>query len=268
MHANAVLHNRIAPSARAASVVSALFVDERDRDMARVSIPRPEVHLVVRFGPSAQSGLDVHVVGARQRVYRKFIRSGQRTVTARLHLGAPEAVLGVPASAIAGRIVALDDLWGDVATRRLSDRLADARDTVDAAAILESAIAERLVIAHGRSAHAQLVLAAADRLTSANVHAVAVDLGVSERHLRRVFRETVGVSPKAFAKLTRFRRALRAAREDGHATWATIAAAAGYYDQAHLIAEFRAIAGVTPRALLGELRGSIGRLTLGLGARW
>jgi hypothetical protein len=29
--------------------------------------------------------------------------------------------------------------------------------------------------------------------------------------------------------------------------------AAGYYDQAHLIAEFRAIAGVTPRALLGEI---------------
>ena len=32
----------------------------------------------------------------------------------------------------------------------------------------------------------------------------------------------------------------------------SIAATAGYYDQAHLIAEFRAIAGVTPRALLGD----------------
>jgi AraC-like DNA-binding protein len=93
-----------------------------------------------------------------------------------------------------------------------------------------------------------------DRLTSANVSAVAVDLGVSERHLRRVFRETVGVSPKAFAKLKRFHRALRVAREDGRASWASIAAAAGYYDQAHLIAEVRAIAGATPRALLGELR--------------
>ena len=187
-------------------------------------------------------------------MHRKLIRSGQRIVTARLHLGALEAVLGVPASAMAGRIVALEDLWGDAATRRLFDRLADARDTVEAAAILESAIAERFAIAGVERARARLVLAAADRLASASVNAVAVDLGVSERHLRRVFRETVGVSPKTFAKLTRFHRALRAAREEGQANWARIAAAAGYYDQAHLIAEFRAIAGVTPRALLGELR--------------
>lgn len=255
MQASAVDQNRIVPSASTASAVAALYVYECDRDMPRVSIPRPEIQLVVRFGPTARDGLDVHAFGVQQRVHRKLIRRGQRTVTARLRLGAAEAVLGVPAPAMAGRIVALEALWGDAATRRLLDRLAGAPDTVDAAAILESAIAERLAMADGRRARARLALDAADKLTSANVYAVAGDLGVSERHLRRVFRETVGVSPKAFAKLTRFHRALRAAREDdGHASWASIAAAAGYYDQAHLIAEFRAIAGVTPRALLGELR--------------
>ena len=86
------------------------------------------------------------------------------------------------------------------------------------------------------------------------MNAVAADLGVSERHLRRVFREAIGLSPKAFTKLTRFHRARSAARQDVHESWASIAAAAGYYDQAHLIADFRAISGVTPRALLGELR--------------
>src|SRR5205807_886319 len=123
-----------------------------------------------------------------------------------------------------------------------------------AAAILEAAIAERLTSAHGRHAGAQLAVEAAARLTSAAVNAVAGELGVSERHLRRVFRDAVGVSPKVFAKLARFHRALGVAREGLHARWAGIAAAAGYYDQAHLIADFRAIAGVTPRALLGELR--------------
>jgi AraC-like DNA-binding protein len=245
------------PSAPTASAVAALLVFDCDRDGPRVLIPRPEIQLVARFGPWARSGLDVYAFGARQRVHRKSIRAGQRTVTARLRLGTPEAVLGVSATELAGRAVELEALWGNAATERLRDRLAQARDTVDAAAILESAIAERLATTDRRRAGTELALAAAGRLTSANVNAVAVALGVSERHLRRVFRETIGLSPKAFAQLARFHRALGAARKDAGASWASIAAAAGYYDQAHLIADFRAIAGVTPRALLNELRGTL-----------
>jgi AraC-like DNA-binding protein len=253
MHASAVRLDRTAPRPSAAPAVAALSVYECDRDTPRVAIPRPEIQLVARFGPSTRGGLDVHAFGVRQTVHRKLIRGGHRSVTARLPLGTPEAVLGVSATAMAGRIVALEELWGDAAVRRLCARLADARDLVAAAAVLETAVAERLASADGRDARARLALAAADRLTRANVSAVATDLGVSERHLRRVFRETVGVSPKAFARLARFRRALRAAREHDRASWASIATVAGYYDQAHLIAEFRAIAGVTPRALLAEL---------------
>jgi AraC-like DNA-binding protein len=252
--ANALQLSHLAPSASTASVLAALSVYECDRDMPLVSLPRPEIHLVVRFGPAAQNGLDAHAFGVRESAHRKLIRSGQRTVMARFHLGAHEAVLGAPASAIAGRIIALEDLWGAAPTRQLFARLAEARSTVEAALVLERSIAERLAITDGRRTVARLALDAAKKLTSANVNTVAVDLGVSERHLRRVFRETVGVSPKTYAKLTRFNHALRAAREDGPASWASIAATAGYYDQAHLIAEFRAITGVTPRALLGELR--------------
>jgi AraC-like DNA-binding protein len=256
VHASAVQHDRVAPNTRTTSTVATLVAFECDHDVPLVAIPRPELQLVVRFGPSVRRGVDVYALGARQRVHRKLIGRGHRTVTARLHLGTTEAVLGVSASAMAERIVALEDLWGDAATQQLLDRLAGARDTADAAAILESAIAERLAIAAGRRAHAQLALDAAARLACAHVRAVAADLGVSERHLRRVFRETIGVSPKTFARLARFHDALRAAGEAGAGQpgWAHIAAAAGYYDQAHLIAEFRAIAGVTPRALLRELR--------------
>ena len=202
----------------------------------------------------------MHALGVRQTVVRKLIRRGQRIVMARLHLGAAERVLGVSASAIAGRVVALEDLWGDAATRQLSDRLATARDTASAAAVLEETISRRvastqcLPVVDGSGARLKLARSAADKLTRANVSAVAVDLGVSDRHLRRVFHEAVGVSPKAFARLTRFDRAVRAARADARASWANIATAAGYYDQAHLIAEFRAIAGATPCALLRELR--------------
>lgn len=255
MYPSAIQSNRIAPVAATASAVASLFVYECNRDTPGVAMPRPEIQLVVRFGSSSPGGVDVYAFGVRQKVHRKVLRGGQRTVTARLHLGANEAVLGVSASAIAGHIVALEDLWGHAAAQRLCARLAVAPTTADAAAILERAIAERIAAADGHRHQGRLAISAATRLTdtSANVNAVASELGVSVRHFRRVFREAVGMSPKTFAKVTRFHRALHAARVEGHVGWASIAAATGYYDQAHLIAEFRALAGVTPQALLDEL---------------
>jgi AraC-like DNA-binding protein len=258
------VHNRIVQVAqqtpialaRPARPVSTLAIFECDRDIVGVLLPRPEIQIVARFGPLAREGLDVHAFGVRQRVHRKVIHGGQRTVSARLRLGVCEAVLGVPAAAMAGRVVMLEELWGDVATARLRDRLADARDMASAAATLAAGIAERRRASAPRDAHA-MVLAAAEQLATTSVNAVANVLGVSERHLRRVFREAVGVGPKAFAKLLRFRRAVRAAREDAHPSWASIAASAGYYDQAHLISEFRVITGVTPRAFLLEIRGAV-----------
>jgi AraC-like DNA-binding protein len=257
MPAGAVGHHRITPSAATSPVLAALFVVECGIDMPVLSIPRPEPQFVVRFGPSALNRLDVHAMGAGARVHRKFGGRGHRAVVARLHLGTAPSVLGTSASTIADRIVPLEDLWGPAAARRLADRLFSARDMAAAAALVETAIADRVAIARGRSGREPLALEAAARLTRANVRDVAADLDVSERHLRRVFHEAVGVSPKAFTRLTRFRRALRAARRSGHASWAGIAAAAGYYDQAHLIAEFRAIAGAPPRAFLDELRAAL-----------
>lgn len=253
MYAVGIRHHGIAPSARAEAAVAALFVSECALDAPGLFLPRAEAHLVVRFGPKAKSGLDLHVMGPRQRARRKTLYRGQRVVTARLRLGTHAAVLGVPPSAIAEQHTPLEDLWGDAA-ERLAQRLAGADDAARAASILDEAIAERLVT-RAIEPHTRLVLEAAARLPTVRVNEVADALGVSERNLRRVFREVVGMSPKEFARLMRFHLALTEARTGKDVDWAGVAAAAGYYDQAHLIAEFRDIAGVTPRALLSELRG-------------
>jgi AraC-like DNA-binding protein len=236
------------------SSLAGVFVDERDCDAKGVVIPRPEIRLVVRKGPRARNGMDVHALGVRQTVYRKLLQRGQRTVSARLQLGTSKAVLGVAPSAIAGHIVAIEDLWGHAATQRLYEQLAAARAPSEVIQVLDRAVAERLARTDSRDTRAQLVLDAVERLAQSTVRDIAVELGVSERHLRRIFHETLGVRPKAFAKLKRFERVVNAAGTHAQPNWASLAAATGYYDQAHLIAEFRAIAGVTPRALLSELR--------------
>ena len=253
MQASEVDHNLVWPSPLTASAVAAFTVNTFDSDGLRVALPRPEIQIVVRFGPSARNNLDVHAMGARQTAHRKHIRRGQWAVTARLHLGASRALLGVPASAMAGSIVALEDLWGHRPVQCLLERLAVANDGVEAVEVFDRALAERLAPATSRDTGLSFVRRAAAGLMSESVSTVAARLGVSDRHLRRVFRECVGTSPKAFVRLSRFRHALRMAGEGDRRGWAHIATEAGYYDQSHLIEEFRAISGVTPRALLGEL---------------
>jgi AraC-like DNA-binding protein len=74
--------------------------------------------------------------------------------------------------------------------------------------------------------------------------------GVGARQIERSFQRRVGLSPKAFARVTRFRR-LVAAAGSGRQGWADLAAACGFADQAHMVREFRALAGVTPTEHFG-----------------
>jgi AraC-like DNA-binding protein len=77
------------------------------------------------------------------------------------------------------------------------------------------------------------------------------ELGCSRRHLSARFGEDVGMTPKAFARMVRFERAvdrLRASDEE----LGVIAVDCGYYDQAHFNRDVRAFAGVAPGALLAE----------------
>jgi AraC-like DNA-binding protein len=89
--------------------------------------------------------------------------------------------------------------------------------------------------------------AAVDRIIRsggrASIDGVASAAGVSRQHLARAFAYHVGVSPKTFARVMRFRRALTLA---GRRDWAGLAAELGYFDQSHLIADFREFAGTTP----------------------
>ena len=80
-----------------------------------------------------------------------------------------------------------------------------------------------------------------------SIRVLAGELDVGTRTLERAFREHVGLPPKVFARIARFRAARRAVKA-GHAG-AEAAAEAGYSDQAHMVREIRALAGVSTTQL-------------------
>jgi transcriptional regulator GlxA family with amidase domain len=75
----------------------------------------------------------------------------------------------------------------------------------------------------------------------------------SARQFERRFIDEMGVSPKLFAKVTRFQMALDARAKDGNASWLTLAHQFGYHDQMHMIKDFRGLTGLTPDGLLDQM---------------
>lgn len=74
---------------------------------------------------------------------------------------------------------------------------------------------------------------------------------ITERQLERQFQQQVGVSPKEFSSLIRFRTVLdKIQRNPAQRSLADLAWECGYYDHAHLTNDFRRYAGVTPTGLI------------------
>jgi AraC-like DNA-binding protein len=81
---------------------------------------------------------------------------------------------------------------------------------------------------------------------------LASRIGWSRKHLAHRFHDEIGMPPKSVARLARFTSAQALARDGCSRSWADIAAACGYADQAHLSREFRELAGSTPAAWLAD----------------
>jgi AraC-like DNA-binding protein len=184
------------------------------------------------------------VGGARAAPYLKAALPGP-SAGAVLEPGAARALLGATAAELAGRHTALDDLWGARAVAVARERLAEAPD---AAARLDTL--ERALLARLRGAVRLLHPAVAEALlglrTSPSVAAAVARTGYSHRRVIALFREEVGLAPKAYARVLRFQRAVALLAGRPAAPLGELALRAGYADQAHLGREFLALAGLSP----------------------
>jgi AraC-like DNA-binding protein len=201
-------------------------------------------------GWSSGAPLEARVLGARRLARQAVAHDCSEMVGAYLEPGATVALLGVPAVELTDRTVGLDEFWGSQATHVL----ADVAELGEAARVdrLEAALLERLR-SQPRFKSSVDVLALTQWVqanpTSARVSDLADMVGVSRRHLTRIFREVVGVSPKRFSRLARFKTGLVYEGAGQGVQWAQVAAELGYADQSHMIAEFRELAGLTPEML-------------------
>lgn len=148
-----------------------------------------------------------------------------------------------PADALGGQHVELERLWGrDGALLR--ERLLEAPTPADALRTLEAVLLARV----GRSLEldklVDFALSALDR--DVPVGPLTSRLGMTPKRFIRHFERVVGLTPKRYARVRRFGRVLESVELGRRIDWSGVAAACGYYDQAHLIHDFREFSGMNP----------------------
>ncbi|RWN11342.1 MAG: AraC family transcriptional regulator [Mesorhizobium sp.] len=154
----------------------------------------------------------------------------------------------LPMSELADSMVVLDDVLGAQGLA-LREKLGNAPDWTTRFDMAEAFVTARLE----NAAETPLEIAwAYDRIIASGgrtrIGSIAERLGWSRKHLAGSFSNAIGIGPKTLSRIVRFNRALGLSRQPT-ADWADIAADCGYADQAHLVREFRDLAGERPTAL-------------------
>jgi len=171
--------------------------------------------------------------------------------------------LGERMDGLSDRIIALADALGDGALR-LRERLLNT-------ASLEARFlgVERWLLARlkPRAIIHPAVRWAVDKLAASGgrvpIEELAIQTGFTRKHLGNLFQQQVGLSPKALARVHRFRGALQLLdRANGQVPWAELAEQCGFYDQSHLINEFRRFTGFSPLELASRDRPDSGSVVL------
>ena len=161
-------------------------------------------------------------------------------------------LLGLPAGEFANSVVSLDELVGPSA-RDLVDRLATAQGWRERFAALDEVLVGWLKESSRSVPEVQraweILMSTAGRV---EVSRLADEVGYSRRHLTELFRRELGLAPKAAARVLRFERSRHLIARHERPSLAQVAAAAGYYDQAHMTREWTEIAGCAPSVWMAE----------------
>ena len=227
----------------------------RSDPLLNTMLPGTHVSIVVNLGdpwatgrslPASRLLPNLAVIGPFTRP--QFLRVGRRVraVGAVLPSILASAVFGVPAPDLVNQIVPLQDLWPRERVERLHAALTGL-SLHDGLAVLRRVLlrpldpAARLDTVEG--AAARLLAARHGRLS---IEQMAAHYGVSRQWFGRRFHEATGVPPKLFARIVRFQGLVHSLLATEVSGWSRVAADVGFYDQAHMINEFRDFAGAPP----------------------
>jgi len=252
-------YREIPPPAALAEHLECFWILQSNGDASHLPpqriLPDGCVELIVNFAdPFSERGPHGFVRQPQHFVVGQMEQALEIVPTGRVHLlgirfqpSGARRILGVPIHELSGRIVPMDALHRELGA---AVRSACAASNGPARLrILEAALCRRATA--GKPADPAVWGALKHMLETdgcAPVQELLAAAGISRRQLERKFKDWVGLTPRTLGRILRFQKVFKAL-ESGAANWAEVAADCGYFDQSHLIRDFRQFAGECPSAL-------------------
>jgi AraC-like DNA-binding protein len=226
------------------------------RPGTHLGLPSPYLTVVISLGKPTRMPEDAFPAlagGLHMRAVPIEHDGDQYGVQLSLTPDGARSLLGMPAAELTSAVVPLDRLLGTRADE-LIERLGETNAWPARFALLDEVLsrrAGRLPAPAPELRHAWRSLVR--RGGRVRIADLAREVGWSRRHLAGRFTAEYGLTPKEAARVMRFERATRLLKRPDRPSFATVAAACGYYDQAHLAREWNDLAGCPPSAwLTGE----------------
>ena len=172
----------------------------------------------------------------------------------RLQPAGAVSVLGIPVDEVTDKIVDLGDMERNV--RSMEDRIAAALSFKERIGLVESFVRRRLRQTIAGDQAAAIATNLICRFSGSEpVSRIRRRLDISERQFERRFKRTVGIGPKMFSRIVRFQSVLRTVQTGTSTNLLDAALGSGYYDQSHLIRDFREFSGMTPADYFDRVHG-------------
>lgn len=203
------------------------------------SLPHPNIHVI--FEPHA-----CVVAGVHTHKFSRILEGQSQVFGIKFKPGGFRPFLKFPASELADRMVPVQRIFGkDV--NALRDVVLSSKSESEKVQAANAFLRARLPQPDNAIA---LVGALVERILQDRDIKTVDDLvtrsGMGKRSLQRLFNEYVGVSPKWVIRRYRLHELVERTNAGVQPDWSQLALDLGYFDQAHLINDFRSITGYSP----------------------
>lgn len=192
------------------------------------------------------------VIGPQYSRVNLMVHDQLRAIRVDLLPGGMFRLLGIPMHELLDSGIDARDLFG-AEMRSINDQLQHVIDLEQGKNLVEKFLLDKVTNLKERLPFDSALRVLFNNQGNMSVDSIASLSCLSLRQFERKCRDRIGMNPKLYARILKFSKAYRLHEAFPNLSWTSIACEAGYYDQMHMIRDFKVFAGVNPSVIEQQL---------------